>query len=348
MTIPRVADDLTPEWLTDVLGREITGVQIEPVGVGVGLVGSLFRLELEGEGEPQTMIAKLSAPTEEGRFVATVINMYGREVGFYTELSEHTAIGHPMCFYAVHDPETQDSVILIEDVSPCGTVLDSVAGIDVDDAGPALRTLARHHATFWDDDTLTEYPFLLRLADEPYPVAVAFAYDAAWPTTREYMADRITPELKTFGDAYSARIPALYEKLCDGPMVLSHADWRADNLFLTPDGEVIAVDWQLIDRSVGPRDLSYFVTQSVNVSDPEGYEKLFDTYLDELRSHGVEVDRDWAWEMYRYGTAMAFVYPVVACGALTVNDERHLEVCRTMIDRWKAAMDALDAYDLPL
>ena len=61
MSIPRVAEDLTPEWLSDTLGREITGVRIEPVGVGVGLVGSLFRLHLEGEGEPNTIIAKLSA-----------------------------------------------------------------------------------------------------------------------------------------------------------------------------------------------------------------------------------------------------------------------------------------------
>ena len=59
----------------------------EPIGVGVGLVGTLFRVELDGDGEPSTMIAKLAAPTDEGRFVATVLNMYGREVGFYTELS---------------------------------------------------------------------------------------------------------------------------------------------------------------------------------------------------------------------------------------------------------------------
>ena len=49
MTIPRVAEDLTPEWLSEVLGRSIAGVAIEPIGVGVGLVGSLFRLRLDGE-----------------------------------------------------------------------------------------------------------------------------------------------------------------------------------------------------------------------------------------------------------------------------------------------------------
>ena len=316
--------------------------------MGVGLVGSLFRVRLEGEGEPATIIAKLSAPTDEGRFVATVINMYGREVGFYSELSARVAIAHPACFYAAHDPQTQDSVLLLEDVSVRGTMLDSVAGISVDEAAPAVRTLARHHAAFWDDPTLADSPFLLRLADEPYPTAVAFAYEAAWPTTLEYLGDLITPEVRAFGDAYPGRIAALYEKLCDGPHVLAHADWRLDNLFLAPDGEVIAIDWQLIDRSVGPRDLAYFVTQGIAVDDPAGYARLLDLYLDELAAHGVRVDRDWAWEMYRYATAMTFVYPVIAAGALTVNDDRHLELCRVMVRRWKAAMDALDAYDLPL
>lgn len=130
--------------------------------------------------------------------------------------------------------------------------------------------------------------------------------------------------------------------------MLSHADWRLDNLFLAPGGEIIAVDWQLIDRSVGPRDLSYFVTQSVNVRDPQGYRTLFDSYLDELAARGITPDRDWAWEMYRYGTAFAFVYPVVAAGALTIEDPRHVELTGAMLARSIAAIAALDAYDFPL
>jgi hypothetical protein len=348
MTIPKLATDLTPEWLSEVLHRKITAVKTEPVGVGVGLVGTLFRLTLDGDGEPNTMIAKLAAPTDEGRFVATVINMYGREVGFYSELSEHTPIGHPQCFYCEHDPATQDTVLLLEDVSTRGMVLDQVKGIEVEDTGPAVRTLARLHAAFWDDASLGNYDFLLRLADDPYPGAVAFAYDTAWPNTQQFFADQMTPEVHAFGDAYSARIPALFEKLCDGPHVFAHCDWRLDNLFETPDGEVVAVDWQLIDRSTGLRDLSYFVTQSVNVHEPSGYTTLFDTYLAELASHGITPDREWAWEQYRYGASFGFVYPVVASGALTIEDPRHLELTGAMLGRCIAAIDALDAYDLPL
>jgi hypothetical protein len=348
MTIPRTIDDITPEWLSDALGRSVTAVTKEPVGVGVGLVGQLFRLGMEGRGEPSTVIAKLAAPTEEGRFVATVLNMYGREVGFYTELSPRTSISHPACYFAAHDPVTQDTVLLLEDVSVRGRGGDQVQGCSLAGARPAIRTLARLHAGFWDDPSLLSSSFLLRLADDPYPAAVAMAYEVAWPRVQELFGDMIDEPVRAFGDGYAKLIPALFAKLCDGPLVLSHSDWRLDNLFFTDDDDVIAVDWQLIDRSVGPRDLSYHVTQSVNIDDPAGYQQAFDAYVSDLDDLGVDVDRAWAWEMYRYGTMLGFVYPVIATGALTIDDPRHVELTRALFRRSLAALHALDAFALPL
>jgi hypothetical protein len=115
VNIPRGASDLTAEWCSQALGRTFTNVTSVPIGVGVGLVGQLFGLDLDGPSGSTRVIAKLAAPTEEGRFVATVLNFYGREVAFYTELSQRPAIAHPECFYAEHDPETQDTVLLLED-----------------------------------------------------------------------------------------------------------------------------------------------------------------------------------------------------------------------------------------
>jgi hypothetical protein len=348
MTIPRSAEDLTPEWVGKALGRTIDSVTATPLGVGVGLVGLLYRLELEGPDGTSTVVAKLAAPTDEGRFVATVLNMYGREVGFYTELSARTNIAHPACHYAEHDAETQDTVLLLEDVAPRGRILDQVAGSSVTDARSAIRSLARLHACFWEDDSLTEAPWLLRLCDDPYPGAIAFAYESAWPRVQEFFADLITEQVKTFGDAYGARIPALLAKLCEPPLVLAHGDWRLDNMFVTPDDDVIAVDWQLIDRSVGPRDLAYFVTGSIDVSDPAEYQTAFTHYLSDLAGHGVRPDEAWAYEMYRYGAVLGFVYPVIAAGALTIEDPRHLEVTRSMLIRSLKALEALDAFDLEL
>ncbi len=348
MTIPRTVDDLTPEWCSEALGRTVTTVAATALGVGIGLVGQLFRLELDGPDGASTVVAKLAAPTDEGRFVATVLNMYGREVGFYNELSARTSVSHPRCHLAVHDSKTQDTALLLEDVSPRGRLLDQVAGCSIREARPAIRTLARLHACFWDETSLDDTGWLRRLCDDPYPGAVAFAYDTAWPRVQEFFPELITDRVKTFGDGYAAHIPALFEKLCEPPLVLAHGDWRLDNLFFTPDDDVIAVDWQLIDRSVGPRDLVYLVTESIDVVDPSEYQDAFATYLADLADHGVHPDEQWAFEMYRYGTTLGFVYPVIAAGALTIEDPRHIELTRAMFRRCLHVLEALDAFDLPL
>jgi hypothetical protein len=165
---------------------------------------------------------------------------------------------------------------------------------------------------------------------------------------QEFFPEIITAKVKAFGDGYAARIPALFEKLCEPPLVLSHGDWRLDNLFVTPDDDVIAVDWQLIDRSVGPRDLAYFVTGSIEVANPAEYQTAFANYVSDLAAHGVNVDEAWAYEMYRYGTMLGYVYPVIAAGALTIEDPRHIEVTRVMMNRSLRALEALDAFDLAL
>ncbi len=354
--IPNSAADLTPAWFTDMIGdgARCTSASSEPLGVGVGLVGQLHRVDLTWDGagaadRPIRLIAKLAAAGAESRFVATVLNMYGREVGFYRHLSEHTPVGHPECFFAEHDADTQDTVLLLEDVSPRGEQLDQIKGAGLADAEPALRAIARLHAAWWESPRFDDHPWLLRLGDEPYPTAVQLAYGAGWPNVQEYMADLISPRVQTLGDAYAAMVPAIFHRLSTGPLTLSHADWRLDNLFFTGDDDqpIVAVDWQLIDRSVGPRDVAYIVTQSLDLSSTAEYLEALDLYLDELAAAGVPCDRDWAVEMYRHAVRFGWVYPVVAGGSLTVEDPRHLELCRTLGRRCIAAIEALDAFDLP-
>ncbi|HVJ95353.1 MAG TPA: hypothetical protein VNC41_00820, partial [Acidimicrobiia bacterium] len=327
MTIPKTVDDLTPAWLSDALGRKVVDPNIEMIGVGVGLVGSLCRVSFDGE----TIVAKLAAATEENRFVPAMLNFYGREFGFYTQLSERTPIKHPKCFYAAHDPETQDTVLLLEDAAAYGECRDQIAGCTLEAARPALATVARLHAHYWEDASLAELDFLPKLCDEPYPSAVPFAYDMAWPVIQDLYADLVDARLKEFGDRYSAQIAPIFDRLCDGPLTLSHGDWRVDNLFFTRENDVLAVNWQIIDRSVGPRDIAYLITQSVNIDDPAGYRVAFDEYVADLATLGVDVDRSWAWEQYRVGALLGFVYPVVAGGGLGVDDPRGLELCGRML-----------------
>lgn len=349
--IPTTVADLTPAWLTDAVDAtgSVLAVDSEPVGVGVGLVGQLHRLTLTWEGDgPRTLIAKLAAEGEDSRFVATVLNMYGREHGFYTELSALTRLPHPDCYFSAHDPATQDSVLLLEDVAGRGTMRDQIAGARVTDAAGIVDALADFHADWWNSDELGRHDWLKALSDDPYPGAVQLAFGAGWPNVQEQFPDECPTEVIALGDAHVGRIPSLFAKLSEPPVVLSHADYRLDNMFIQSDGRPIVVDWQLIDRSVGPRDLAYLVTQSLDIDDPIEYDAVLARYVERLQERGIDVDPAWAREQYRYGALMGFSYPVIAGGSLTVSDPRHLELCRTMLRRCTTALHALDCFDLDL
>lgn len=360
-TTPATASDITPEWLTGALraggalapDAVVTDVRTEPVGVGVGLVGALARIipTYDGGDGPATLIAKIPAPEEGSRFVAAVLGMYRKEVGFYQELSARTALPHARCHYADHDPETDGFVLLLEDLAG-GRVVDQLQGCDGAEAELAVDRLADFHAGFWNDATLAETAWLGALCDAPFPDAIAMSYDQSWAPVQELFGDDLTPQVRAFGDRYTEVLPELVERLSAPPFTLSHGDYRLDNFFFFGSGdgpiELKVCDWQLVDRSRGARDLAYFVSQSLTPERRAATEKqLVERYATRLERHGVaDYPLDVAWDDYRLATAFAFVYPVVAGGSLDHADERATRLTQEMLRRSVRAIAELDSLTL--
>lgn len=352
---PRTSDDITPEWLTAALRstRAATGtverLDIAPIGVGVGLVGALARLTptwVDGTG-PATIIAKLPSPAESSRFVAAVLGMYRKEVGFYRELADRCAVPHAECYYADHDEATDDFVLLLADLAG-GRTVDQLDGCGRGDAEVAVDRLADLHARFWNDPGLVDNGWLGRLADPPFPESIAVAFEQAWGPVQELFGDRMPEEIVVLGDRFPTLLPDLTARLSEAPFTLSHGDYRLDNIFFSEDGDIALCDWQLVDRSRGARDLAYFLTQNLTPTARAELEKpLVERYVARLESHGVEgYGLDIAWEDYRLATLLAFVYPVIAGGGLDHANPRAIELTRTTLDRSIAAITHLDCIEL--
>ena len=301
----------------------------------MGLVGQLYRLELDGPDGTSTVIAKMAAPTDEGRFVATVLNMYGREVGFYEQLSPRTTIAHPECFHAAHDPATQDAVLLLEDVSPRGRLLDQIAGCSVGDARPAIRALAALHACFWDDATLDDVPTgcsgsattRIRARSRSRTRRRGRACRSSFRSVIDARGPRIRRPLRradprTVREALGAAARARARRLAPRQSLL-RARRRGDR------GRLAA--HRPLGRAARPRVPRDRERQRA----PTGpaTRSASPTYLGDLAAHGVNPDEAWAFEMYRYGAMLGFVYPVIAAGALTIDDPRHIELTRAMLVR---------------
>jgi Ecdysteroid kinase-like family len=347
IVFPTSSDALTNEWLSAALDTPVSGFDVEPIGVGVGLVCDLVRIRVQHDGDaPSSFIAKFPSTSEENRFVALVLNMYGRETRFYRELAIDTPLSAPRCHAVELDAEANEFVLLLEDLEGA-RVVDQITGICRVDAELAIDQLAMLHAGWWNHPGLESVP---RLCDSPYPEAVSAAFVGAWEPVQQICEGLVTPNVKALGDRFGELIPGLMARLSEPPWTLSHGDYRLDNMFFSDDPErpLVVVDWQLYDRSRGPRDLSYLLSQSMEPELRAGCERaLVERYVARLEAGGVTgYDADQAWADYRLATLFDLVYPVIAGGGLALANDRAITLIRVLFARFVAAFEHLDCAAL--
>lgn len=347
--------DIDASWLTTALRTggaadgTVVDFAVEPVGVGIGLVGSLARVTLtwtDGSG-PASVVAKFPTPDEGGRFVARVLGMYRNEVGFYNDLSARAHIGRPECFYARYVAESDDFVLLLGDLG-AGRTIDQLSGASSDDLAVAVDHLADLHAGFWADGALLDVDWLRSLDEPPFPDAIVMSFAPGWERVQDLFGGDITPAVRRFGDSYAEVLPDIVARLSAPPWTLSHGDYRADNFVYMPDGEFTVYDWQLVDRSRGARDLAYLLSQSAVPDLRSRLDRaMVERYTARLAAAGVsDYPVETAWSDYRLATAFALAYPVVAGGDINHDDERAVALTRTMLVRCVRAIEDLDALDV--
>jgi hypothetical protein len=352
--IPRCRDEVDARWLTRVLappdtpGARVVHVDGTPVGAGLGLLGQLGRYVLTWEGceGPASIVAKFPAEGARSRAVAVEMGMYPREVGFYRHLGATTAIAVG-CHHAAIDEDTQDFVLVLDDMSGAVTI-DQLAGCPRARAAEVLTALADLHARHWDEAGLEDATSLEPFAGSVLAEQIAAAVAAHWPGVRTLFADELPPAVTAAGDGLAAALPRIAEALSRPPMTLAHGDLRLDNVFFDESAGVRLCDWQLAGRSRGARDLAYFVTQSLTVDDRRAHEQaLVALYVDRLSVQGVRgYGVDDAWADVRSGTLLGFAYAIVALGGLDQGDARSAALPRAMLRRSAQAM-ADHRYSLP-
>jgi hypothetical protein len=346
---PICAGDLTAEWLAEALGApgRLQGFEAQTMGTGVGLVGNLARVALEWDGHngPETLVAKFPAAGAESRFVATVLRMYEREVRAYEQLTPRSPLGSPARYFSGFEAETHDFALLLGELT--GRNPDQLEGCTEKEAVLAIDRLAVHHAAFWLDEDIGEMRWLPPLDDPQIVGAVQFAFQGGWSVLAASVTDLASPEIASLCGRFPEVIPQLMSELSRPPYTLAHGDYRVDNMFFE-NADIALVDWQLVCRARGPYDLGYFTTQSLTVDQRREWEPdLVARYGDGLAANGVTGYSDDDLQLdYRTAALFCLVYPVIAGGSLTVEDERHTRLCRTMFERCVAAIHDLDCLEL--
>lgn len=345
MSIPASIDDVSAEWLAEVTGFDVTAIKAEQIGAGIGVSSALYRVTLEGDGCPSTVVVKLPALDENAVFTSTILRMYIREVAFFNELASQSPVRVPEGYYAAVDPETSQFVAVMEDMGAM-RICDQIEGMQLTDAERAVDELASWHATWWGQgEDLAARGLTVSLADPIYPAILPMVFDEGWQKVTGEM--EVASVIREIAPRWTAAMPGLLADLSRGPNTMIHGDYRGDNILFNADGSVVLLDFQLIGTGTGAYDLAYMVTQSLDAEVAASHEReLFNRWLDGLGSAGVTYDADEAWLDYRKAALFCLVYPVVASRGMDLSDKRQHDLIDSMNTRWARAAAELELAEL--
>ena len=303
-TLPVSPDDLTPAWLSEVLGTPVTAVEVLDHAFATNQRAQIGLTYATAGAGPASLFAKLAPLDPVHRQMVGATGMGAREVQFYVDVAPSVDLLVPACSYAAADDDL--FVLLLEDLSvrDC-RFSDGAWGITADAAARALEDLARFHARFADPAT--------RVAVAPWSSA---PHRRASEATSRLMRLVLDENAGSLSAAYTA-IGELYvehhawfdEMWHAGPQTLIHGDLHIGNVYLDA-GRVGFLDWGLSRASTPLRDVSYFLTMSVDIEERRGNEReLLQGYLDALRAAGgFDISIDDAWAVHRLQSS----YTVIA------------------------------------
>lgn len=137
-TLPLTPAGLTPQWLTNALGQPIEHAEVLDIITGTS---TKIRVRIESNADlPQTLIVK-------GGFEAhspAMADMYANEARFYSRLAPALPLPTPRCWFAASDPETYQSIVILEDLDAVGVVwLDPLTPQSPDAVARRLEALAQ-------------------------------------------------------------------------------------------------------------------------------------------------------------------------------------------------------------
>lgn len=355
--IPADGSSIDLEWICRALvaggGRLAppTGIRVEEVGVGAGVMGQVMRCHLDyaeaNDRASASIIVKLPSVNAKNRRMGKRLALYRREYDFYRSLAPRFPVATPRLLYGDFEPKNHRFVLVLEDIRGM-KVVDQIAGASPAQAKQAIRALARMHGVHWN-----------RIHEAP----VSGSYDSNNPRLRPvvqavYLANLVRT-LKHFGDAFSSTTRQLAEAfgfgIVDhmaavgaGPQTFTHGDYRLDNLFFGDGGDgVTVIDWQVSGLSCGLYDVGYFLAGNLTVPVRRQIERdAVEEYHDILcRSGATDFPFDECWRLYRRNTLAALLTSVIVCGGLDLDDDRSRRLAEVGLKRSLAAMEDLDVAE---
>jgi aminoglycoside phosphotransferase (APT) family kinase protein len=336
-------NELTTTWLSNALGYSVASFQHTDIGAGKGMLGDIFRLDLElSDGSQQQLVAKFSADREETRAAAKRAGIFKREIDFYEQIAPVLKCRIPRCFGTWYEAETAEFLILMECIDADFSV-NQIEGVSYERAVLVMKELAALHVP---DLQVAEFRHLFSLVSAPERRANQTLFvTRGWEEIKKLMSPSLSTGLTA--DEMVKKLLEAFDHLSTMPFYLLHGDARPDNLlFERSETSVALVDWQGV--ALGPRewDIGYFLAQGLRVEDRRAWtDDLLDVYVSEYARYGEPPNRS---EMARHIGKAAWFSFGVACSLFTVADtssQKTIDLAASMGERALSLLG--DSGELP-
>jgi len=336
---PRAPRDITPPWLTELLGRRVDEVEVCDEEQGTS---TRARLRLAGDGVPDTVFVKTTPTRPIERLFNNVYGLGYTEAFFYRLVAPENPGCTPAVYGTRWDAGTGRSVVVIEDLAARGTRF-SHAGVacTADEAAVMTRAVAGLHRTYWE--------------------SARFGTDLS-----RFSMHRASHRYSVYSTGLTARVPHRYDDIVDTefrraalvlhtrregvarvwralPQSLLHGDTHRGNLGFDERG-VTLFDWQVAGQGPALKDLAYFTATSLAPEVRRSIERdLVHEYVGIVRAGGAaDITDQQAWEQYRLLVVTGYVaaaFTTVFAGRLQSED-----IMRPALSRAVTAVRDHDAF----
>ncbi|MBX3119232.1 MAG: aminoglycoside phosphotransferase family protein [Fimbriimonadaceae bacterium] len=277
-TVPVSHSDITSEWLSCALGLENVELNsTQQIGEEYGLASIVFRCNLVGTGSPESVIVKLWSTDGQGG---------DREVEFYRKFGADPGLRVPACYFAKLDRELGRGVVVLEDFVEAeqGNCLHC---LKLQDSLNLVDAISAFHAKWWQASTLDSADWLPSI---PILNRQPDWYEARNERFQEKYGLMIGDQVKALICDPMRLQDKVRERLASGGQTLLHGDLHLDNvLFESVSRQPVILDWARVSKGPAVLDFTEIV---FSICEPEDRDQVFQSYLTNLQSHGVEIERE--------------------------------------------------------
>lgn len=303
--------DVTPELLTKAIS-DGSDAQVEAVEPGSGTSGTTDRQQLTiswnragtESGLPTSVFVKSTPSAVKNRLISAVTGLGVTEAKFYLTCRPGLRdVPAPRCYFAQAGHGARHLVVL-EDITADG----GIPGVLSRDctlafAESLMDAFAALHAQHWETPRFaSDLSWVTPLSRRVGFRALAWQF-RKMRTKLTGRADLNLPdEVHRMCAFVNDHDHDLYSRWEDGPLTLIHGDSHLGNTFETADGKAGLLDWQIVHRAPGMREVAYSLVWSLPTALRREHEAhLITRYLDGLSAHGVDKPptNDEAWQDYR-------------------------------------------------